>query len=640
MKILAAACILLLPFTAMAAAGDAEAAYTSAKSAYDAKRYYAAVPVLEDLYKKNPYYAEPSILLADIYIIFENYTRAKEVLVKLGKFHPRDAGVLERLLQIDLLEARLDDAKKSIERLRAVDNKNYYSVYAEGYLAEMAGHIDTAKSLYQRSIDYAEDAIEPNTALAYLLVFSGKREAAKIYFDKLVKMHPRSELVYYHRANYHYLTGDQKQALAALEKALYYHKDFYRAKLLMADVHIKTGNYRSAISVIKSLPAETLLGEKDYRLGFLYEKIGDSVQALSLYKKYIDANPDEIFSRVAYERVLFASVKPGDARRTEAAAFYRPAAQQYLRDNDFFRAEVYYKRLLRLTPADVPARRDLANIYRNNNQTERYLEQLTIAHELAPDDRTIASIVEYRARELTALPSRQYGVEQYAVPSPGFTVAVFDIFRIVRGDHEGLEASFAELLAHTLHQFPNVRTREMYAKKYTPETMLAAIKENAVDFYIEGNILATGDRMSIDASLIDANTRRVLRVYRSSKTGKEKMIEAAYEIARAIAKDMPLFGTIVKIQENNIILNLGRRHGVSKGMRFTAYRNRYPHFDHDKRTIAALPEDIAGTIVVNTVDENISIGTVENMRDFSAVRHFQYVVPAAEAPAQAKTKKK
>ncbi|MEK6797059.1 MAG: tetratricopeptide repeat protein [Spirochaetota bacterium] len=630
------ACVVCCAF--VFAAGRNDDAYRDAKTAFDAKRYFAAIPLLEKVIDENPYYLDAGLLYADCCIVFENYVRAKEVLDKLAKYHPRAAGVIERMLRIDLAETRYDDAAKTLKRLLSLDNKNPYAAYAEGFLEEAKGHMESALERYKRAVELNEDGIDENTAAGYIYLFLGKKDPAKLYFEKIIKPHQRDESVYYHLANYHYLAGNLSDALSAVNKALYYYKDYTRAKLLLADIYVKGGNYRRAVETIRAVNDKHLKGEKNYRLGYLHEKLNDSKAALASYQAYLAENPDELFARIAYERVLFASVDASDERREEASRFYRAAAKRYLRENDFLRAEIYYKRLLRLFPTDADARRDLANIYRNAGFVEKYMIQMNIAGDLSPDNTAINAILEYKKRDLDQLPSRSYGIKQYDIAASGFSVAVLDNLAIVRGDHEGLERSMAEILAHALHQFPKLSVAELYERRYTDEGTLAALAGANASFFLTGSIIERGDTIGLDIRMIDARTRRNFRTYRSFKSGKEKMIEAAYEIARNIAKDLPMFGKVIKIQENDIILDIGKEQGVSKGMRFDVFAVRYPSFDLDTRSIIAAREDIVGRIRVRTVDERVSICEVEDPSQFKFIRHNNYVIPVQEK-AESRPKK-
>lgn len=618
------------------AAGKNDDAYREAKAAYDAKRYFAAIPLLEKIIDENPYYLDAGLLYADSCIVFENYVRAKEVLDKLAKYHPRAEGVVERMLRIDLAETRYDDAAKTLKRLIALDNKNPYAAYVEGYLEETKGHMESALERYKRAIELSEDGIDENTAAGYVYLFLGKKDTAKSYFEKIIKPHQRDESVYYHLANFNYLAGNLPAALTAVNKALYYYKDYTRAKLLLADIYEKGGNYRRAVETIRGIQDKQLKGEKNYRLGSLYERLSDTKNAIASYQAYLAENPDELFARIAYERVLFASVDAADPKRREASRFYSAAAKRYLRENDFIRAEIYYKRLLRLYPTDAEARRDLANIYRNAGYKEKYMIQMNIAGDLSPDNTSINAILEYKKRDLDALPSRAYGIQQYEIGGSGFSVAVLDNLTIVRGDHEGLERSMAEILAHALHQFPKLTVAELYDKRLTDEGTLAALANANASFYLTGTMIERGDSIGLDIRMIDARTRRTFKTYRSFKSGKEKMIEAAYEISRSIAKDLPMFGRILKIQEHDIVLDIGKEQGVTNGMRYDVFAVRYPSFDFDTRSIIASREDIVGRIKVRTVDERISVCTIENPSQFKYMRHGNYVIPVDEKTAKPK----
>ena len=114
--------------------------YDDALNLYNNRNYEASISVLNSLNIK-PSNINEYLLLIDNYIKLQNYTMAQTLIDDAYRYHSKNYRVLERKLTIELLNNKNNEARATINQIKALDSKNYFASYAEGLLILWHLHI-------------------------------------------------------------------------------------------------------------------------------------------------------------------------------------------------------------------------------------------------------------------------------------------------------------------------------------------------------------------------------------------------------------------------------------------------------------------------------------------------------------------
>ena len=226
--------------------------YDDALNLYNNRNYEASISVLNSLNIK-PSNINEYLLLIDNYIKLQNYTMAQTLIDDAYRYHSKDYRVLERKLTIELINNKNNEARATINQIKALDSKNYFANYAEGLLSERIGYYKTAMSLYERAMIINRTRSEAPTALAYLKLANGDRNAALDLFNLNIKNNPKMAESYYNLANYYYITGNYNASLNEIKNAFYYYTNYNDAKILQANVYMALDRYNDAIAILEYL---------------------------------------------------------------------------------------------------------------------------------------------------------------------------------------------------------------------------------------------------------------------------------------------------------------------------------------------------------------------------------------------------
>ena len=587
---------------------DVSQKVNDAKAMYDEYNYLDAIVMLEDIYLDNRYNLDLSFVLLDSYIKVKNYTKANGIIEDLMRYHPKNEDVLERKLNLLLIENKISEAKSFSSRVKSMYNKNYFSLYADAFITANEGYLKSALALYKKARLINSKRPEATIGLAYLeLKLLNENNALKL-FKENIENNPRMPESYYNLANYYYIVGDYNNALAEIENALYYNNEDLNSLVLKSKILSSLGNYNQATIILESIPYDYFDNEsKYYIMGTFYEEAKNYNMAKDSYLKYLSSFPSSELARLAYERVLFSTNPTADAERDRAGMYYINLAAYYGRLADPIRSFAYYKHILRLNPANSYARMALYNLYKLSGYTEKAFIELSIARDINPTDKTIGYKYDSENRMLSRnVLSKSWGIDQYSLKEPGYSVAIVNKITPQEGSPRNVDFAMYDTLSYTLSQYHKMRIYELYDNNVTGANFYNMLNNNNINFYLEGSISQTDNSISMVLDL---------------------MVDASVMIGNYINNSIPFYANIVKIHNDNIYINAGRFHGITNDMTFAIYDTDKAEYDIYMRSINKKTTDIIAILKIVATDENVSLGKLVDGRELKNVRLNNVVVP-------------
>ena len=591
---------------------------------YEERNYEGSISILEALnIRSND--LDSYLLLIDNYIKLANYTMAETLIEDSMHYHSRNYKLFERKLLIELINNRNSEARTTVATIKSLDSKNYLANYAEGLLSERAGYYKTAMDLYERARIIDKVRPEATVALAYLHLSEGDNKRASDLFNENIKNNPRMAESYYNLANYFYLNRDYIKALSEIDNALYYYSNYMDAKILKSNILVESKRYDEAISILEYMPDNNFYNNsKYYYIGNIYEAANNYLRAKGSYINYLRVNTDDEIGRLAYERVLLHTNPNPDYERDRAALYYGNLASYYTRLADNVRAKAYLKHMLRLNPANTYARLMLSDVYRRMGLEEKSLEELEIAKNINPEDKSIIYKYDSYKRKLDKnIPSKSWGIDQYSVESSGFTVAITDTILAQKNSPLYLNTSLYQTLSYVLPQFGRFRVLDIYTNYYNTRDLYRELNTMNVDYYIKGSTFQNDDTFTIMLDLVDVKSENIVTNFTVMTRGREKIMNAAVIAGIFINNTIPFYSKVIKIHNDNIYINAGKLQGITNNMNLLIYNTTTPRIDLISRGY----NNVVGMIKIITTDENVSLGKLIDGRFLNNINLNQIVIP-------------
>jgi TolB-like protein len=89
---------------------------------------------------------------------------------------------------------------------------------------------------------------------------------------------------------------------------------------------------------------------------------------------------------------------------------------------------------------------------------------------------------------------------------------------------------------------------------------------------ITGSVMQFQNMMEVNARIIEVESSSIMAAESVKSTNAAKLEDLVVQMADRIIKDFPLEGYIVQRDNKSVIIDLGKRAGVKRGMRFIVYR--------------------------------------------------------------------
>ena len=593
---------------------------------YNNRNYENSIAVLESMNIK-PSDIEPYLLLIDNYIKLKNYSMAETLINDAANYHSKDFRVLERKLNIELLNNRNTEARRTINSIKALDSKNYFANYAEGLLNERMGYYKTAMTLYERAIIIDRNRAEAPVSLAYLQLASGNSNQALSLLNNNIDNNPRTAESYYHLANYYYLNRNYNNALSEVSNAFYYYTNYNEAKILQANIFLALKRYNEAIGILEYIPdSEFKNNGKYYYIGNVYEEANNYQNAKNSYINYLRTKPEDELGRLAYERVLLNTNPTPDYERNRAALYYGNMASYYTRLADNVRAQAYLKHMLKLNPANTYARLMLSDVYRRMGLEERALEELEIAKNVNPEDKSIVYKYDsYKRRLDRNIPSRSWGIEnQYNLEKSGFTIAITDTITFQKDSPMFFNTALYQTLSYVLPQYGKFQVLDIYTNYYSERDLYSELNSRKVDYYLRGSTFEnSADNFTVMLDLVEVKNERVVTNFTITTKGKDRIMNAAVMTGRVIENSIPFYSKVIKIHNDNIYINAGKLQGLTNDMNLLIYNTTTATTDLSNRSA----DMSIGMVKVITADENVSLTKLIDGRALNRINLNQIVIP-------------
>lgn len=603
----------------------------NALNLYNDRNYEGSIRILESMNIK-PTDLDPYLLLIDNYIKLNNFSMAETLITDAERYHSRNYRLLEKKLTIELLNNRNSEARTTVNTIKRLDSKNYIANYAEGVLSERAGYYKTAMSIYERARMINKIRPEATVALAYLYLANGSNQTALNLFNENIDNNPRLAESYYHLANYYYLNRQYNDALTETDNALFYYTNYNDAKILKANIFISLNRYDEAIAILEYMPDTGFKNNtKYYYIGSVYESANNYLRAKNAYINYLRVKPEDELGRLAYERILLHTNPTPDYERDRAALYYGNLASSYTRLADNIRAQAYLKHMLRLNPANTFSRLMLSDVYRRMGLEEKSLEELEIARNVNPEEKSIIYKYDSYKRKLDKnIVSKSWGIEQYNIETPGFTVAITDTITAQKDSPKYLNTSFYQTLSYVLPQFGRFKVLDMYTNYYDTIDLYRELNNRNADYYLRGSAFQNNDTFTIMLDLVDVKSEKVVTNFTVMTRGREKMMGAAVMAGRVVNNSIPFYSKVIKIHNDNIYINSGRMQGITNNMNLLLYDTTAPRTDLASRGY----NSAIGMIKIITADENVSLAKLIDGRLLNKVNLNQIVMPYITNTAQ------
>lgn len=616
--------------------GSAASYYVQGREYMAAEDWYSAAEALLECLKLSPAHAEAAASLAECYYELGEYDEAL-IWVRKGRTLARGNTALANLEVVTLIAlGQLDEAAVVISGILAREPYNREALFAAAELDIARGRAGDALIRYREVAPRYPDDRRLLISLALVQGSLGDAGGARASIEKALALHPGDYRVYYYAAYLDAQAGRLSRAIEYVAESLALRPGFVQARSLLASLRYRAGQYEEAARLAdESIAADRNNASDWYLKGMAYARMGRRSEAASVLAAAAAINPEDEFIRIALEDLVISDAPLEDPGRVRWASWHFDRAREYRSRNLGDQALFEYHRGLRINPYAAD-RREYADLLRVKGFPARCLEELKFMQTLGLGDRNIADTVEtYNALLADAL-HRRWSVNPVEIASSSrhWKLAVFSVASqsaFYHADAGSVASSFIkDLLVHDR----NVETIEAELRQPSFSQAFRTAREKEADYFLVISVLENERDISVTGELFAARTGSPAGTFSAFRTGPDRLRNAARNITDQLAASLPFRGELLSRRASQALLDKGRADGVEAGQVYDVVKKDRVVTLNEGAGLSYPPEDIAGTLTVNLVDEDVSLGTLNRSGFFDRIEAGDEVVLRKEKTDQ------
>jgi tetratricopeptide (TPR) repeat protein len=605
---------------------SAESYYEQGRAYMIREDWYAAAEALLECLRLSPAHAEASASLAECYYGLEEYDEAL-IWVRKARTLARGNLALANLEAFTLISlGQLDAASTLIADILAREPYNRDALFAASELDIALGRAGDALIRYREAVRRYPDDRRLLISLALVQSSLGDADGARTVIEKALVLHPGDYHVYYFAAYLDAQAGRLSRAIEYAAESLAIRPGFAGARSLLASLRYRSGQYEEAAR----LADEAIAADRNdvgnwFLKGMAYIRMGRRSEAASILATALVIRPDDEFVRAALEDLIISDTALEDPVRARWASWHFNRAREYRSRNLGDQALFEYRRGLRINPY-ARDRREYADLLRAGGFPGRYLEELKFMQSLGLGDRDINDAVETYDALLADALHRRWSVDPVEIAERHWKIAVFSVASQSAFYHTDAGSVASSFIKDLLVHDRNIEALDTELRQPSFSQAFRTAREAGADYFLVISVLENERDLSIKGELFVARTGSPAGTFSAFRTGADRLRNAARGITARLAASLPFRGELLRRRASQALLDKGRADGIESGQSYEVVRKGRSIILNEGIGLSYSEEDVVGTLVINQVDEEVSLGVLSRSGFFDLIEAGDEVI--------------
>ncbi|MCR5289861.1 MAG: tetratricopeptide repeat protein [Treponema sp.] len=606
----------ILPLAAQKTAKTASELYTAGVERQSSEDWYGATELFQEALAKNPTYGDAWFNLAQCAYQLGDFELAVTYSENAEKYAKSNTAILNLRGMAYIALGKLTEARTIFEKILSVYPNDVEARFGLAELDLFNGKLTSAENIYRDALKRQGTNRRALLSLALVSAELGKNDIASIYIDQALQYHSGDSGVHYLAAYLSAKQGDFAEAEHQARAAVQISPNYDRAYLLLASILYNQKKYAEVLDICeygisryrKSPSIWYLKGLAQYRLG----EVSDAVDTWAMG---VSINPQDEIMRSALELVAGSFLPLEDSRRAAWADYHSKKAIEY--NKQFLKSQVVYEyqRALKIDPLNISSRSSYADLLRNDELYELYLDQLRFIQENGDFTQRkeaavqLADKIEAFSSLLSDTLSLRWNVKPLYLDKIRWKLGIYYMDTPVQLFHADSEWITSGMVAEMFSGVSSTSVSATYAPVADYGQAFRHARENGLDYFIIISINENAREVTIDADMYSARTGTKTVSFSVFRTGNDRYANALRRLRQGILEVLPIRGEVIaRDGKSKLLIDLGRADGivahsvfevVKQGSLSTADTG--PGLSYDK-------DAVLGQFTTTVCDEEISEG--------------------------------
>ncbi|MDA3955537.1 tetratricopeptide repeat protein [Oceanispirochaeta sp.] len=592
--------------------------YQDGQNALRRGDYYSSLDLFKQALSVNPFYVDARKGMAEAYFLLQEYSEALTHAQMALKGADKRVDLLTLTGRIYLGLNRMEDAELHFQKALAIEPNNTEAAYGKAEIAVFQGNYSEGTDLFERSLAVNPDSRRALLSLSLLYEETAETDRSLFYLNKALEYYPQDPSVMDFAIRHYSRNGNWGKAEALALKWQALNPENRSIPILLGTIYNRMDRYEDAVFNFKKAvsfqQADPLVW---YLLGRSFMGMGEFDEALLSFRTVEIIDPGDELSRIAMEHLLLKEYPIGHEERIKAGKYHFALGKSFEKSFQYLQAFNEYRIGRLLSPLDLEGWWNYAAIQNSLGYPNRYRDEMLALKREGFDNKTYLRVLELleSSEDLSILNNWKTPLIRSFNP-----VSISLYFNKEESSliHSGMEDALMVSVSNQLNRNSHYEIRSMETIENSAD---AYRKSHLMDsnFYVVLSVSETERTIGLSCSIHLSRTGALLHRFHILRSGNRRVNDILFKSAENILLTLPLKGSVMGIDEKQVLLNLGLSDALEKDSEFILLRKDSERWTDKPPYLEFSIDDLLGTVVLTKLQENYSLGTLQRNSPFDLV---------------------
>jgi len=545
--------------------------FNRAENYFKDRKYKDAIYYYKKSVEKNPYYTIAIYKIGKSYYSINRIDNAIKYYKKALNTNPNYLPALNSIGYAYISKGKNSTALSYFKKALDISPLNYDALVGMARVYFIYSDYEKSENYLKQALSRDKSRAEAYIQLSHIYVAKRKYKKALSLLNTALRYNPQEYKIYLNKGLVYKKKGDLIKSKNEYEKAYSINSDDISVILNLSELYIKRNDWRKAVKFLeKTIKVYPNVKSLYSKLAFAYQMINKNDKALENLRKVVNMDINDDILVYHYENLLIKNRSLYNPERIKEAKKHFTRAKKFLNNNNRYDAITEYRRALQLYSDNWQERYNLALLYKKMGQLGKYLKELKIAIKLNPSNVNLKDKLEFAERFRYKRLSYKLDIDQYSVPKDKIKILILN-FVPIKDKYLYIQSGkiIADSINNHLRSFAKFKVYSMsdnkYYRPYSRNNIRILAEKLNADYFVYGSFEENENYISLKFNLYSTKEDEPIKEFKTTLRGKNKLYKLSKDIARQMNDFFPVYGHILEIKDNNIIINIGFNEGIKKG---------------------------------------------------------------------------
>lgn len=610
---------------------DARKLYHKGLEAYNSADKFLAYEYFHSAIRVNPNYVDPIKELAKLLFEMKQYNHALDYTQKAKKLDLYDISLLNLEGRIYIGLAEFTKAREAFNAVLKKEPNNMDAKLGLCDLHVVGGTWKKALNGYQTILNNHPENRRAMLSLALIYDELDDEINSENCIKLAIRLYPDDVSVRHLAANHYRKYGKTFEAKRQAALALQIDPTHLDTALLFAYLLLDDGEANAAVELLSNFLTteennEILL----YTLAYAYQKASRYTESFNVYNRALTIRHNDEICRLALEHAVINHTPFDDPLRGPLAYWHFDKGDSFLKQSKNSSYYQSYRKGLQLLNQDLRGLKGFADFYKRNQNLSKYFSLLEQIKSIEPSDRYINDNYTIYKKIIEKSIGNSYGISQFTTPKNPHKISFYAYNNPRQIIHYNCQKILLDAFNYIIGGFQNIDVVGECKAVADFATAFKNASEAGSDYFFIFDFTERERSLHVKCEAYFSRSGVLIDSFSILETGNDRVQKALWFVANKIASSLPKKGSIVRLDSDKAIINLGKMDGLKEGEELIIIRKDALSIGSKGFSFYYEDDAVIGSFKTTLTDDYIALGKIKNRYNYDLINEEDFVIQKSD----------